>query len=349
MPRKLAIIGPHEAALLEYDDAPLAANQVRIRTDFASGKHGTVLGMLDGGAVRGQRFDRDMRLFVEGDDWVPPPTPDKPHAIGTSFVGTISEIGESVTNWKVGEKVFGTSDIRETVTKPDDGLLWRLGDIDPMNALLVESAYVAFHCVRESNVRYGETVAVIGLGALGLLAVHMAVASGAEAVFAVDTIPMRREMAGKLGATAVFNPLEGDAALEIHQATGGKGVDVAIELSGAYPGLHLATRCVCVAGTVCSAGFYQGEAKGMWLGREWHHNRLTALVPHGCGFGHPPRDYPRWDERRAYDSIVSLMRQGKLSAPALINPLMAFENGPAAFQRVQNAPQEVLKFAVWFA
>jgi threonine dehydrogenase-like Zn-dependent dehydrogenase len=139
-----------------------------------------------------------------------------------------------------------------------------------------------------------------------------------------------------------------DPALEIHRATGGKGVDVAIELAGAYPALNNAIRCVRVGGTVCSAGFYQGEAHGLWLGREWHHNRLTMVVPHGCGWGHPPRDYPRWDSERAYDCIVQMMRKGKLSAPGLIQPVVPLEEAPEVFRLIREEPDRVIKYAVRF-
>ena len=102
------------------------------------------------------------------------------------------------------------------------------------------------------------------------------------------------------------------------------------------------------AGTVCAAGFYQGEAHSLWLGREFHHNRLTLIVPHGCGWGTPPRDYPRWDETRAYDAIVSMMRQGKLTAPGLITPVVPLAEGPRVFRQIEESPESVIKFAIKF-
>jgi threonine dehydrogenase-like Zn-dependent dehydrogenase len=236
-------------------------------------------------------------------------------------------------------------DIRETNVCREERL-WELGAIDPYLALCVEPAYVAFHCVRESHVRFGERVAVIGLGALGLLAVRMAVESGAEVVFAIDPLPARRQWALENGAGWAFDPTTEDAALRVHELIGGTGVDVAIELAGAYPALQTAIRCARVGGTVCSAGFYQGEAHGLWLGREWHHNRLNVIVPHGCGWGHQPREYPAWDERRAYDCIVSMMRQGRLTAPGLIQPVVSLEEGPEVFRTIARHPEQVVKYAV---
>jgi threonine dehydrogenase-like Zn-dependent dehydrogenase len=99
---------------------------------------------------------------------------------------------------------------------------------------------------------------------------------------------------------------------------------------------------------VCSAGFYQGEAQGLWLGREWHHNRLTMIVPHGCGWGHPPRDYPRWDSQRAYDALVSLMRKGRLTADGLVNLTLSPTEALQVFDIIRDRSEDVVKFAVDF-
>ena len=347
MPRRLAITAPHQVELLEYDEPPLQENQVRVKTELASGKHGTTTGMFDGRSFQGQDFDQGMRLFVESEKGSPAPTRTQPWNLGTTGVGVITEIGPEVRGREVGERVFGLMDVRETNVCRSNRL-WPLGDIDPMLALCIEPAYVAFHAVRESQVRFGDKVAVVGLGVLGLLATRMAVQAGAETVIAVDMLANRRDWAADHGADYVLDPREGDVARRIHELTGGPGVDVAIELAGVYPALQTAIRAARVGGTVCSAGFYQGEAHGIWLGREWHHNRLTMIVPHGCGWGHPPRDFPRWDEQRAYDTLASLMRKGKLTAPGLITPVLTLEEGPDLFRRIEEEPDTVIKYAVRF-
>lgn len=348
MPKRLAFVAPYEAAILDYEETPLQAGQVRIKTEIASGKHGTTTGMFDGRSFQGQDFDQSMRLFVDAPQSTPRvPTRDAPWNMGTTGVGTVVEVGPDVTRWKVGDRVFGLMDVRETnVCRAER--IWALGAVDPLVALCIEPAYVAFHAVRESQVRFGDSVVVVGLGVLGLLAVRMAVLSGAESVYAVDMLPLRRAKALELGADSAFDPSDGDVAAKIHQENGGPGVDVAIELAGVYPALQTAIRCARVGGTVCSAGFYQGESKGIWLGREWHHNRLTMLVPHGCGWGHPPRDYPRWDDQRAYDALASLMIKGKLTAQGLITPVVSLEEGPEVFHLIQQDPGKVIKYAVRF-
>lgn len=351
MPRRLAITGPHQLEILNYEDPPLAADQVLVRTEFASGKHGTNLGMFDGRSFEGQLFDQTMRLFVEADPEDVAADPHTPRNSGTTGVGLVEAVGAQVTAWQPGDRVFGLMDIRETnICRADR--VWALDNVPaeiPIElALCLEPAYVAFHAVREAQVRFGDTVAVVGLGVLGLLAVRMAALSGATRIIGVDVLPNRRELATRCGADLVLDPYAGDVAVEIHRATGDKGVDVAIELAGVYPALQTAIRAARVGGTVCAAGFYQGDAEGLWLGREWHHNRLNMLVPHGCGWGHPPRDYPRWDEQRAYDTLADMMQRGQLTAPNLIAPWVDFEQATDVFQRIAHRPDTAVKFGVRF-
>lgn len=358
MPRKLAFTGGHQIEVVDYDERPLASDEVRIQTEFASGKHGTPLAIMASGNDTGQRWDNEMRLFVPADD-APVENLLEGSRVGTSGVGTIIEIGSDVADWNIGDRVISFLDVSETNiinTRRQipwqgpplwlDGCLWHLGDIDPLLALCFEPAFVSFHCIRESQFRFADTVAVIGLGAIGLLTVRMAALSGAEQIFAVDPLPKRRELALDYGASHVLDPFEVDAALEIHKLSGGPGVDVAIELSATYPGLQSAIRATRMEGTICASGVYLGEGRDLWLGNEFHRNRLTMIVPHGCFLGHTPRDYSRWDDYRAYDAIVSMMRQGALTAPGLIQPLVSLDEGPAVWDLVVNRPAEVVKFGI---
>ncbi|MEK6793407.1 MAG: zinc-binding alcohol dehydrogenase [Spirochaetota bacterium] len=350
MPKRLALIGDHVCDWLSYGDTPIGTHDVRIATEYASGKYGTWAALMDASTFGGERFDIDRRMFVASESDASPATVsrEKPISFGTSTVGVVSEIGSGVKSVRVGERVFAiNADIRETNTM-NAAYVHALGDLSPTLALCAEPAYVSFHCVRESNVRFGETVLVVGLGALGLIAVAMAHESGAERVIAVDMSSGRRRMAESLGADISFDPREGDTAARVHDILGGTGVDVAIELSGASAGLATAIRSCRVGGTVCAAGFYRTDAHGVFLGREFHHNRLTMIVPHGCGFGHPPRDIPRWDERRAVAAILSMMRQGKLNVGGIVDPVVGTAEALDMFRRMRDEPDAIVKFAVKF-
>ena len=347
MPKRLALTGLYEASVLDYEDRELKPSELLVRTEFASGKHGTTFAMLDGRTFAGKRFDSERHVFIDASDpgAIGRPSRESPWTTGTSGLGVVEAVGADVTTFSPGDRVIGVMDIRETNIR-DENQVWRLGDIDPLVALCLEPAYVSIHCIRESNVRYGDRVAVIGLGALGLLAVSIAREAGAETIIAADLLPQRRALASEYGADHTFDPRDGDLALQARDLTDGMGVDVAIELTGAYIGLNTAISCTRVGGLVCSAGFYQGEAQDLFLGREWHHNRLTMIVPHGCGYGHEPRDYPYWDSQRAFRAILSMMRQGRLNCRGLINRVYTLEEATSVYQHIREQPGQLIKFAV---
>jgi threonine dehydrogenase-like Zn-dependent dehydrogenase len=343
MPVQLSTPAPHKVEVVPIDLKAPGEGQVLVKTEYASGKHGTATAMFDGVNFAGQRFDQEMRLFVPDDT----AGSQSPRPMGTTGVGIVEEVGSGVTRWRPGDRVLGLMKVAsENICAETD--LWELGSIDPLQALCIEPAYVSIHSVRESQIRWGDTVAVVGLGAIGLIAVAMAYGAGANFVIAVDPLEKRRAWALEHGAVAAIDPLAENAPLRVHELTHGLGADGTIEASGRYEALEVAIKSTRMRGTVCSAGFYQGESHGLWLGREWHHNRLTMIVPHGCGWAHEPRDYPRWHGHRAYDVIVDMLRQKRLDLSGLIDPLVAIEEMPDVFRRIEQDPGTVIKYGVRF-
>lgn len=341
---RLRLTGDHICEWLDDEPSAPGPRQVQFETEYASGKYGTYAAMLDSDTFGETRLEPETRLFlpVEHSD-----AERKPVRFGTTATGVVTQVGEQVTTFAPGDRVVALGDICDvnTVNVED---VWPLGDLDPLLALCVEPAYVAFHCIRESGVRYGDTVAVVGLGALGQIAVQMARQAGAAHVVAIDLSAGRRETAKRLGADVAIDPSATDPALELRRVLGSPGADVAIELTGVPAALNTAIRCVRVTGTVCAAGFYRGEGRGLFLGRESHHNRITIVVPHGCGWGHEPRDWPRWDRARAYEVLLDQMRSGRLEVAEIVSVVTGVDDAPDLFRRTRDEPDNVIKFAVEF-
>lgn len=347
MAKRLVLTDDHACHWREYTPTTPDATQVQFRTEMASGKYGTWAAMLDANTFGNERMDDQLRIFrATGDNASPRPPAEL--SIGTVATGVVTQIGSQVRGLQVGDRVVALGgDIRQ-INTIDAESVRPLGDLDPKLAMCVEPSFVAFHCVRESNVRYGDTVAVVGLGALGLIAVHMARQSGAGRVVAIDLIAGRRELAKALGADLTLDPRDGDPALQLREQLGSVGADVAIELGGSTVALNTAIRCARVTGTVCAAGFYRGEARGLFLGKEAHHNRLSIIIPHGCGYGHPPRDYPRWDRSRTFDALLDQMRTGRLEVGQIVNPVVGVDEATGLFRMTRDQPDRVIKFAVRF-
>jgi threonine 3-dehydrogenase len=97
------------------------------------------------------------------------------------------------------------------------------------------------------------SVAVLGCGPIGLMAVAICRFAGASRVFATDVMPHRREMAARMGADCVLDGA-GDVVAEIRRETGGVGVDVVLEMSGAEAAIHQAFEMTTNGGRVSLLG-----------------------------------------------------------------------------------------------
>lgn len=120
-------------------------------------------------------------------------------------------------------------------------------------AVMMCSSATAFHALRKGRLRAGETVAVYGAGGLGMSAVQLALAFGALDVYAVDIDAGRLAAAARFGVTPV-DAKANDPVAEILRLTGGRGVDVALELVGLPLTMRQALRSLAVLGRAVIVG-----------------------------------------------------------------------------------------------
>jgi len=137
--------------------------------------------------------------------------------------------------------------------------------LDPAIASIQEPLGNAVHCLLPEDAIEeiaGRTVLVTGCGPIGLLAIVVARMLGARKVFATEVNPVRIELAKKMGADRVLNPVtEGPGTLRtIRDETGGHGVDVAVEMSGHPSSLRLAFEALTPGGRVSLLGLFDSEA-----------------------------------------------------------------------------------------
>ena len=115
------------------------------------------------------------------------------------------------------------------------------------------SSSTAFHALRKGRLQPGETVAVFGAGGLGMSAIQLARGMGALDVYAVDINPEKLKQAEGYGAIPV-NAAAGDPVAELRRLTGGKGVDVALELIGLPLTMRQSVLALGVFGRAVLAG-----------------------------------------------------------------------------------------------
>lgn len=120
-------------------------------------------------------------------------------------------------------------------------------------AIMMCSSATSLHAINKSRLKPGESVAVFGVGGLGISAIQLARAYGAELVLAVDINPAKLEKAAHYGAVPV-NARETDPVAEIKRLTGGRGVDVALELIGLPLTMQQSVQSLAVLGRAAVAG-----------------------------------------------------------------------------------------------
>lgn len=128
---------------------------------------------------------------------------------------------------------------------------------------VIDPASIALHVANRGGVRPGDTVAVTGAGAIGLLAGDAALARGAARVIVLETNPLRLGMAGVRGFETVDSGIA-DPAAEVRAMTGGRGVDVVLECAGVPATIGLAVAMLRRGGRCAAVGIpTQGVEIGM--------------------------------------------------------------------------------------
>lgn len=184
-----------------------------------------------------------------------------PLTVGHEFSGEVLQIGSKVSRVIVGDWVSAETHIicgkcefclrgeghvceetkiigvdtdgcfAEYIVMPEENCFVNSKEINPLLLSVQEPLGNAVHTMKHFDI-VGKTVAILGCGPIGLMGVDVSLASGAKKVIAIETNAYRRELAKKIGAHVVINPLEEDVITRVLEETEGRGVDVVGEFSG---------------------------------------------------------------------------------------------------------------------
>lgn len=207
-----------------------------------------------------------------------------PAILGHEFTGEVVEVGEGVNRLKPGDRItassllycgkchycrtgqYGGCTKLGIVGFAWDGafaeygvfpeyIAFKLPDAvtDDMGAL-AEPLSVAIHAVKRSRMKIGASVAVVGAGPIGLLVMQACRAAGAGQVFVIEPYEMRRAIAAKTGATAVFDPTGMDIGKEIAKWTDGLRADWAFDCVGNQSSFDTAVKVTARRAVICDVG-----------------------------------------------------------------------------------------------
>ncbi len=145
--------------------------------------------------------------------------------------------------------------------------------------------------VRAAQVKPGSTVAVFGIGGVGVNAIQGARIAGASRIIACDLKPQNLEIARKFGATDAVNVGESDAAEALKELTGGFGVHCAIDCTGNTAAAQSAWKGTRKGGTTVVVGAFHPK-KELALPAGGFHRVGKILKGSFYGDVHPFRDFP---------------------------------------------------------
>ena len=334
--RVVRFTAPRRLEVVDEPLAPLEPGHVRLRTIYSGISAGTELTAYRGSnPYLAKRWDDARRLFV------PEAVSLEYPVIGWGYeeVGEVVEVGPATTEVSPGDIVYGTWGHRSHHTVEATWAAERRlpPEADPLIGVFSRIGAIALNTVVDADIHVGEQVAVFGQGVPGLLVTQLAALNGG-AVMAVDGIDSRLDLARKLGAWAVIDFREGSPAEAIKKLTDDRGADVSIEISGSYDALAEAIRASAYNSRVVAAGFYQGGGAPLFLGEEFHHNRVAVICSQISGVS--PRVGHRWDLRRLERTALRLAVDERLDVQSLVTHRIPVEQAAEAFELVDRHSDE---------
>jgi len=263
---------------------------------------------------------------------------------GYCNAGVVLAVGEGVTGFAPGDRVVSNGAHAEVVLVPHR-LCAKIPDgVTDEQATWVVIASIALQGIRLAAPTLGETIAVMGLGTIGLTAVQMLRASGCK-VIAIDLNADRCKLAESFGATTVCIS-EGEDPVEVAQSlTEGVGIDaclLTVATKSNDPIKQAALMCR-QRGRVVLVGI-----TGLKLDRlDWYEKELTFQV--SCSYG-PGRydpsyegtgsDYPvgfvRWTENRNFQAVLDLLESGALKVDHLIDHRSELDDAAKLYEKVAS-------------
>jgi D-arabinose 1-dehydrogenase-like Zn-dependent alcohol dehydrogenase len=222
----------------------------------------------------------------------------------------------------------------EYVVVPDY-VLSRVPDGIPAEqaAILADAVATPFGAlVDTAKLVVGETVGLWGIGGLGAHAVQLARLMGAGLVVAVDPRASARERALGLGADLALDPADPELSATIWEATGGTGLDVAMDLVGANAVLKQALRCVGQGGRVVIVGL-SGER--VELGPSVLHGTMRHAILGHLGY-----------TKAHLDTLVRLLAAGRLDLSGSVSDVITLADIAEGVRRIEDRDEDIVRLVV---
>jgi threonine dehydrogenase-like Zn-dependent dehydrogenase len=325
-------IGPNDALCRPLALSPCTSDVHTVWERALGQRHDLILGHEASAEV--VEVGSLVKDFKPGDKVIIPAiTPDWQAVESQS--GFSQHSGGMLNGWKFSNAKDGVFGEYFHVNEADGNLAHLPDEIDPVDAVMLSDMVpTGFHGADNAEVAYGDTVVVVGIGPVGLMAVAGSVLRGAGRVFAVGSRKRCQEVAIQYGATDTVNYRDGDIVEQIKDAMGGKPVDKVILAGGDNDTFAQAVRLVRPGGIISNIN-YLGTGDYIKIPRvDWGlgmgHIRITGgLMPGG---------------RKNMEYLSRLMVYGRLDvSPMLTHRFDKFEDLEPALLMMKDKQADLIK------
>jgi predicted dehydrogenase len=267
--------------------------------------------------------------------------------MGYSCAGEVIAVGANATEFHIGDRVAcagaGYANHCEVNFVPRNLAVRIPEDVETDAAALTTIGAIAMQGLRQANIVFGETIAIIGAGLLGVLAIQMARAAGCR-VLALDLSPERIRQAEEFGAHLGLSASD-PALAEKVQAFSRHGIDAAVltASSNSAEPVELAAKLLRDRGRIVVVG-----AVGMGVSRTNMYLKeisMTLSRSYGPGrydssYEEEGNDYPigyvRWTERRNMEAFLDLVGSGQINVAPLLQQRYSVEEAAAAYANLNS-------------
>ncbi|MCQ6559431.1 zinc-dependent alcohol dehydrogenase [Paenibacillus mendelii] len=268
--------------------------------------------------------------------------------LGYSAAGIVTEVGEGVTHVKPGQRVacYGTPAHREVMLSPKHLTIPIPDGVSGEEAAFSGIGAIAIHALRQADLRFGETVVVVGAGILGQIIARIANASNYR-VIGLEPMEERRSMLNQAGVTDACRD-EDELKTSLNALTDGKGADAVLVcasnrkdslIDSAIRWLRDRGKVVIVGDTGCEIDrdlLFMKEAS-VHISRAGGPGRYETDYEQ-LGFDYPI-GYVRWTEGRNVQDFLRMLQEQRFDLQSLITDQVAFDELPDMYVRYEQSPQ----------
>jgi len=281
---------------------------------------------------------------------------------GYENVGEVIEVGKEVEGFEAGDRIISCGTHTEFLCLPNPSILPAYSKIPDSvtdeEAVFAVLGTVASHCIRRARIGYGDNVAVIGQGVVGILAAQHAKNVGAGKVITLDYVEDNLKISKQVGADVTINRNDQNWIDRVMEESEGLGADVVIEAVGSWLSptgtVSDACRIVRDRGKVVILGWHLAPSELVFGDvsslKEIEFINCRGMGPGSTGYyssGFPEvtklPTFVRWDVTRGFRHTIRLLEQGKLNVLPMVTHRFGYRQIREAYDLMDKRKENFLK------